>query len=318
MKALVTGGAGFTGKRLINNLLARGDKVKVIDKTKGDLAEIKDPALELIEGSIEDLEKVKQAVKDVEVIYHLAESFSSDPYEVLNADIKGMVNLLETAVENKVKHFLFASTHRVYGIPRYAPMDEEHPLHPEESRRPMYSISKLTREQIGLTYWRERELPFTVLRWWYSIDPTQPMQGKVLRAIIDNALKGTPIRLPDKGGGDFFLNEDATRAFQIATLNKKGYGQVFNLTSGAYITWLDLANVVLELTGSSSRLEPIPADEWKGDPAITMDTTLPFECNLDISKAERLIGYKPKYSPQEVRNMLKDSTKKLVEVRKKG
>nr|NIW94389.1 hypothetical protein [Phycisphaerae bacterium] len=96
------------------------------------------------------------------------------------------------------------------------------------------------------------------------------------------------------------------------------YGQVFNMTSGAYTTWLDLANVVLELTGSPSRLEPIPAAEWKGDPAITMDTTLPFECNLDISKAERLIGYKPKYSPQEVRNMLKDSTKKLVEVRKKG
>lgn len=318
MKALVTGAAGFTGRPLVDDLLARGIEVKALDKTIEALAELKNPALELIEGGIEDLKVVQQATKDVDVVYHLAETFSSSPYEVLDVDIKGIVNLLETAVEYGVKHFLFASTHRVYGKPRYIPMDEEHPLHPEESRRPMYSISKLAREQICLTYWQERELPVTVLRWWWSVDPTQPMQGKVLRAIVDNALKGEPIRLPDKGGGDFFLNEDATRAFQVATLNQKGYGQIFNMSSGAYVTWLDLANVVLELTGSSSRLEPIPANEWKGDPAITMDTSLPFECNLDINKAERLIGYKPKYRPQEVRNMLKDSTKKLVEVRKKG
>jgi len=318
MKALITGGAGFTGKRLINELLARGDKVKVLDKNLANLAEMKSPSVELVEGGIEDREKVKLAVKDAEVIYHLAETFSSDPYEVVDVDIKGMVNLLEAAVANKVKHFLFASTHRVYGKPRYAPMDEEHPLHPEESRRPLYSLSKLTREQIGLTYWREHELPFTVLRWWYSIDPTQPMQGKVLKAMIDNALKGEAIRLPDKGGGDFILNEDTVHGFLTATLNEKGFGQVFNTTSGAYITWLDLAKVVLELTASSSKLETIPADKWQGDPSITMDTTLPFECSLDTSKAKRLLGYKPTYSAQEVRNMLRDSTGKLVELRKQG
>lgn len=318
MKALITGGAGFTGKRLINELLARGDKVKVLDKNLANIAEMKSPSVELIEGGIEDREKVKLAVKDADVIYHLAETFSSDPYEVVDVDIKGLVNLLESAVENKVKHFLFASTHRVYGTPRYAPMDEEHPLHPEESRRPLYSLSKLTREQIGLTYWREHELPFTVLRWWYSIDPTQPMQGKVLKAMIDNALKGEVIRLPDKGGGDFILNEDTVRGFLTATLNEKGFGQVFNITSGAYITWLDLARVVLELTASSSKLETIPADKWQGDPSITMDTTLPFECSLDISKAKRLLGYKPTYSAQEVRHMLRDSTGKLVELRKQG
>ena len=90
------------------------------------------------------------------------------------------------------------------------------------------------------------------------------------------------------------------------------------MTSGAYITWLDLAKVVLELTASSSRLEAIPADKWQGDPSITMDATLPFECSLDISKAKCLLGYKPTYSAQEVRNMLRDSTGKLVELRKQG
>ncbi len=317
MKALVTGGAGFVGMKLVKDLLARNAEVKVLDKTRGELAELKNPALEIIEGGIEDREAVQRAVKDVDVIYHLAETFSSDPYEILDIDIKGNINLLESAVEHNAKHFFFVSTHRVCGKPRYVPVDEEHPLHPEESRRPLYSISKLTREQLCLTYWRERDLPATIFRWYYSISPDRAMQGRALTTLIDTALKGEPIRIPEKGGGDFFLVDDAVHAFRLATLNDKTYGETFNLSSGLYVTWRDLAELICELAGSSSQIQFVPAAEWKGDPSISSDPTLSLEYRLDISKAERLFRYKPMHSPEKVRNALRESANLLVQARKK-
>jgi len=318
MKALVTGGAGFIGMSLVNDLLARNTEVMVLDKTRGDLDALKNPALKIIEAGIEDRQAVQQAVQGIDVIYHLAETFSSDPYEIIDIDIRGNVNLLESAVENSVKQFFFVSTHRVCGRPRYIPMDEEHPLHPEESRRPMYSISKLTREQLCLTYWRERGLPATIFRWFYSISPDRAMQGRALTTLIDNALRNEPIKVPGKGGGDFFLADDAALAFRLATLNDKTYGETFNLSSGLYVSWREIAELVCQLAASSSKLEAVPAEEWQGDASFSSDPTLSFECALDISKAERLMGYKSGHSPEEVMDSLKKSANLLVQARKKG
>ena len=318
MKALVTGGAGFIGMNLVNDLLARDIEVRVIDKTGGDLETVKNPALDIIKASIEDRQAIQQAVRNIDVIYHLAETFSSDPYEILDIDIRGNVNLLEGAVENSVKHFFFISTHRVCGRPRYTPMDEEHPLHPEESRRPLYSISKLTREQLCLAYWREHGLPATIFRWFYSISPDRAMQGRALTTLIDSALNNAPIKVPEKGGGDYFLADDAVLAFRLATLNEKTYGQTFNLSSGLYLSWRQLAELVCQLAGSSSKLESVPVEEWKGDASFSSDPTLSFECGLDITKAERLMGYKPPHSQQEVLDSLKKSANLLVQTRKKS
>jgi UDP-glucose 4-epimerase len=318
MKALVTGGAGFVGMSLVNDLLARSIKVRVLDKTRGELDTLGNPSLEIIEAGIEDRQAVQQAVRDIDVIYHLAETFSDDPYEVIDVDIRGNINLLESAGKHNVKHFFFISTHRVYGKPRYTPMDEEHPLRPEESRRPMYSISKLTREQLCLTYWRERGLPVTIFRWFYSISPDRALQGRALTTLIDNALKNKPIKVPEKGGGDFFLADDAVLAFRLATLNDKAYGEAFNLTSGLYVSWREIAELVCELAASSSKLEAVPAEEWKGDASFSSDPTLSFECALDIGKAERLFGYKCGHSPEEVMDSLRKSANLLVQARKNG
>jgi len=316
MKVLVTGGAGFVGRSLVNDLLTRKNEVRVLDKTRGDLEAAKNPALDIIEAGIEDRQAVRQAVKDIDVVYHLAETFSSDPYEIIDIDIRGTVNLLESAAENSVKHFFFVSTHRVYGRPRHTPMDEEHPLRPEEARRPMYSISKLTREQLCLTYGRERGVPATIFRWFYSISPDRALQGRALTTLIDNALKNEPIKVPEKGGGDFFLVDDAVLAFRLATLNDKTYGETFNLTSGLYVSWREIAEMVCRLASSSSELDVVPAEEWKGDASFSSDPTLSFECALDISKAERLMGYKSGHSPDEVMDSLKTSADLLVQARK--
>ncbi len=314
MRILITGGAGFVGRSMVNDLLAHGVEVRVLDKTRGVLAELKSPALEIIEGGIEDQEAVQRAMKDVDVIYHLAETFSSRPREVLDIDVKGNVNLLETATECGIKHFLFASTNRVYGKPRYLPVDEEHPLHPEESGRALYAIFKLANEKLCLSYWREHNLPITIFRFWWSF--SHEIGERALRRLIDTALEGKPISVPEKAGGNFLHNDDAAVTFRLAMLNDKTYGGIFNLSSGTFTTWQELVELACELTNSSSRLELIPQEEWRGDTSFDTDKSIPYECNLDISDAERLIGYKPKYTPCEVKGLLREAMNRLVLARK--
>jgi nucleoside-diphosphate-sugar epimerase len=252
MRILVTGGAGFVGSSVVSDLVARGIEVRVIDKARGAPSALRNATLEVIEGGIEDRETVQQAMKGMDVVYHLADTFSSESDEVLDIDVKGNINLLETASACGIKHFLFASTHRVYGRPKYLPIGEDHPLNPEESGRALYAIFKLANEKLCLWYWREHGLPVTIFRFWWSFG--HETGGRALRTLIDTALKGQPIRVPQEAGGNFLHNEDAARAFYSATLNDKAYGEVFNISSGTFTTWQELAELVCDLTNSSSEL----------------------------------------------------------------
>jgi len=316
MKILVTGGAGFIGSAIVKELVASGVEVRVIDKVRGSLDELKSPGLEIIEGGIEDKATVQKVTRDIDVIYHLAETFSSKPYEVVDIDVKGNINLLAAAVENNVKHFLFASTHRVYGRPRYLPVDENHPLNPEESGRALYAIFKIANEKLCRHYWQEHGLPVTIFRFWWSF--SQNIGGKALRNAIDTALKGDIIRVPGQAGGNFLHNDDAIRAFQLATLNQNAYGEVFNISSGELITWQQLVEFACQLTDSSSKIEVTPPQDWHGDASIGTDRSIPYECNLDISKARKLIGFEPKYSTPELESLLKEAISELVKTRKKN
>jgi nucleoside-diphosphate-sugar epimerase len=314
MRILVTGGAGFMGSTLVRDLVAREVEVRVLDKEKGALADLKARNLEIFEGRIENREAVKHAMEDVDIVYHLAESYSRQPYEVLDIDVKGNINLLEEAAEHGIKHFLFSSTHRVYGKPRYLPINEEHPLNAEESGRALYAICKLANEKLCLHYYRERSLPITIFRLWWAF--SSEIGGRALRNVIDTALKGGLIRIPEEAGGSFLHNDDLVGAFRSATLEDKAYGEVLNLSSGAFISWQELAQLVRELTDSSSQLELVPRESWTADVSIGDDQSIPYVCDLDITKAERLIGYKPKYSAQQLRGLLREAVNGLVLARK--
>jgi UDP-glucose 4-epimerase len=316
MRVLVTGGAGFIGNSVVSDLLDRGIQVRVIDKSKGALAAGANANLEVVEAGIEDREAVQQAMQGIDVVCHLADTFSSKPHEVLNIDVKGNINLLDTAAAFRVSHFLFASTHRVYGRPRYVPLDENHPLNPEESGRALYAVFKLANEKLCLWYWREHGLPVTIFRFWWSFGYN--IGGKALRNLIDTALKGQPIRVPKEAGGNFLHNEDAASAFYLAMLNDKAYGETFNLSSGVFTSWQRLAELVCDLTGSSSELALVPRDEWHGDVSVGTDGSIPYMCNFDISKVERLIGYRPKYSAHEMEGLVRDAVSRLVLARRES
>jgi len=312
MKVLVAGGAGFVGTSVVSDLLAHGIEVRVIDRAQGPGPG--KTSLEVIQGGIEDRETVQRAMSGIDVVYHLADTFSTEIDTTLNTDVRGNSHLLEAALEYGVRHFIFASTHRVYGRPRYSPIDEVHPLNPEESGRALHAIFKLANEKLCLWYWQERGLPVTIFRFWWSFG--HEIGGRALRTLIDTALKGEPVRVPLEAGGSFLHNDDAALAFSLATLNEKASGEAFNLSSGTFTTWQELAELVCQLTESTSSLELVPREAWLGDASIGSDRSVPYICNLDIGKAEHLIGYRPKYNSRELGYLLQGAVSRLVVARR--
>jgi nucleoside-diphosphate-sugar epimerase len=179
-KVLVTGGAGFVGSRLAKALLRKGLAVKVLDIQHGLLTGESNPNLEFVgvasdelRGGMVDEAIAKQAVEDVDVIYHLAINWDGATWagahslaDRFDANIRGTLNLLDAAKSNGVKQFLFASSCAVYGEAESSSIDEETVCKPETSPQHLsaYGIMKLTTEKLSLMYYHHYGLPVTSFR----------------------------------------------------------------------------------------------------------------------------------------------------------
>jgi UDP-glucose 4-epimerase len=276
-RILVTGGAGSCGVYLTDSLLRNGYSVTVLDKDTESLRDRKDKGLILIEGILEDRETVKKAVKGADAVIHLAWSFTTDPMEVLDVDLKGHINLLEEMDEQKTGHLVYTSTAVVYGKPRYSPIVEE-------ARKPLYGIAKAAAEKLCLMYWKERGLPATVIRFWWAFG--DDIGGRHLREMLRTAAAGEPLEFPGDSGGSFLYLQDFEQGVQKCLFKPAAYGQTFNLAT-VYITWDEVAGIVREVTASTSEIRSIPSSEWKGS-AFLAD---PWE--LDDTLARQLVGYAP-------------------------
>jgi UDP-glucose 4-epimerase len=235
-KVLVTGGAGLIGSRLVCALLKQGRKVRVLDTRYGELGgEKADTNLEFIgiggdslRGGIADKRMVDEWVRDVEVVYHLAINWDGASWrhtlplaDLFDANIRGTLNLLEAARSRDLKHFIFSSSAAVYGETertitlkhgaRKERVDEESACRPElwdGDPGPAYAILKLTTEKLCLMYYHRYGLPVTVFRVEY-------------------------VFVGEKELGDHanIHVDDVVSAFILAAMNKKTYGQIFNLAN---------------------------------------------------------------------------------------
>ena len=295
MKILITGGAGSCGRHLTASLLSQGHHVRVIDKDVGFLQSIEDRRLTLIPAGVEDRESLKSAVEGVDAVLHLAWSFSEDPLEVLEHDLKGHLYLLEEMASRKVSHLIYTSTAVVYGKPQYSPIDEKHPLVVEEARKPLYGIAKAAAEKLCLMYGKGKGSPATIVRFWWAYG--EEIGGKHLREMLKIASAGDPLTVPADSGGSFLHMADLTRGMERCLLNPKAYGQTFNFST-VYVTWEEVAEMVREATGSRSKIRCIPREEWTGS-AFLAD---PWELS-DVA-ARELLGYSP-MEPSRARASLK-------------
>ena len=298
MKFLITGGAGSVGQALTRSLLEKDHSVRVLDKKADQLQLLDHQSFEQIKGEIEDPSAVSGAVKGIDVIVHLAWSFSDEPMELLASDLKGHILLLEAAAAEKVSHFFYTSTAVVYGKPVKSPITEEDPCLVEDARKPFYGIAKLTAEKFLLAYFRSKALPVTIFRFWWSYG--EEIGGRHLRDLIKLAQAGEPLTVPDDAGGSFLHVDDLTNALLIALQKPETFGEIFNLST-LFLSWEEVARIIIEVTNSSSPLEVIPAKEWKGAPFLA------DAWKLRTAKAERVFAYRPTLSPSEARQRLKEA-----------
>lgn len=301
MKILVIGGNGSVGRELVPYLLARDHRVVVLDKAVGALQALAGHGLQLVAGAVEDAAKVAEATRDVDVIIHLAWSFADDPKALLEEDLRGHLLLLDAAKDRKVRHFIYTSTAVVYGKPVRVPIDEDHPLRVLEARKPAYGLAKEFAEKLTLLAAKTQNIPATIFRFWWAFG--EEIGGRHLREMLQTAASGQPLTVPADCGGSFLSMEDFNRAVELVLLNPASFGQIFNLTS-AYVTWEEVARMVLEVTRSAGGVQVVPAAEWQGA------VFLADRWELDGRRIRDRLCFTPSKDPARVREALRNAIAK--------
>jgi len=309
-KVLVTGGGGFIGSRLVQALLKKECKVKVLDVQPGLLKQEANPNLELIgigsndlHGGMSNKSLVEEAVKDVDVIYHLAINWDGHTWshtlplaDLFDANIRGTLNLLEAAKSQGVRHFLFSSSVAVYGETESLSIDEETVCKPElwsGGPGPAYGIMKFTAERLCLMYHHHYGLPATAFRIEVVFDDNEVQF--LGRSTVNDVIKGETMEAIEGDGFATIHVDEIVRAFLTATLNKNAYGQVFNLSNPAtYMTNRELYQFLIELTGSKSEIKLITD-------SMRRSSSSPPE---SIEKIQRMLGWKPQKTKEDVKKAI--------------
>ncbi len=297
-KILVTGGTGFIGSHLSEALVKNGYSVRVFDRYNpnynlGNLKNSKYKSkIDFVFGDIRDYDSVVKAVKNCDIIFHLAAligipySYHS-PSAYIKTNIEGTYNILEAAKNLKTKKIFITSTSEVYGSAKYLPIDEEHPLQPQSP----YSASKISADALSIAYFNSFDLPVNILRPFNTYGPRQSQ-----RAIIPSLIKQI-LKIEKKGKifvgnvhprREFNFVEDVCAAFLNAMKLKK-YGQIINIGNGYDISIKQLINIIsmimnkkVEIKISKKRKRPQKSEVKR--------------LSSSTRKTKKLLNWKPKYS----------------------
>ncbi len=316
-RVLVTGGAGFIGSHLVDRLIERNEVVVLDDFSSGSIDNIKHnmkrDGFTLIKGDILDKSTVKEAVRDVDVVFHQAavvgvKHYVENPLRVLTTNVFGTHNLIDASLENGVEKFVFASTSEIYGKNDNIPLSEEdnRVLGPTNIARWCYSTSKAIDEHFLFAYREEYGFPVVILRYFNVYGPRQGTSdySGVIPIFIRRVLRGESPLIHGDGNQTraFIYVSDAVEATLLAASKSEAVGTVFNVGSMEEVTINQLARLIIELAGATEvKPRHIPHNEFYGPSYEDIRRRVP-----DIRKAERILGFKPKTS-------LKDGLKKTIE-----
>ena len=259
IKYLVTGGTGFIGSALVKRLLEEGSQVRVLDNgLRGDRGRLKDVAkrIELIDGDIRDIKTVQEACRGVDAVCHLAflngtEFFYSNPELVLEIGVKGMVNVLDACIQNRVRELILASSSEVYQTPPKTPTDETAPLSIPDPLNPRYSYAggKIISELLAINYGRKHFDRVVIFRphnvygpdmGWEHVIPQLSLRMKEIAA----KHPGKKVDFPIQGSGQetraFIFIDDFTRGL-MQVIKKGDHLGIYHIGTMDEVTIKDVA-----------------------------------------------------------------------------
>ena len=292
-RCLVTGGAGVIGSNLTTTLLNHGHEVVVVDDlSSGDKGHI-DPRCIFVNDSILNRPVLHDLFEKHKFthVFHLAAFFANQksvafPEKDLNVNCQGIINLIEEVVQSKkhgrFRQLIYTSSSAIYGKVSGKIVEQRLP-----APQTPYAVSKLAGEHYLSCYHQLYNIPFTCFRLFNCYGPGEfpgPFRN-VIPNFIHAALKGEPLPLTGEGQEtrDFTFIDDVMKGLLLSMDNEKSFSKIYNLASGKATKIVDLANMIIELSGSSSKLVKRNRRDWDD---------IPHRCgSIDLIIDD--LGYKP-------------------------
>jgi nucleoside-diphosphate-sugar epimerase len=289
-RVLVTGGAGFIGSNLVRALLERGDDVRVLDNfSTGNRANLESLDVEIVEGELRSYERVHNAVRGTEVVYHLGALGSvprsvQDPLTSSAVNVEGTLNVLLAARDEGVRRVVFSSSASVYGSRLQLPAAEDTPPDPISP----YGVAKLAAERYCISFSRVYEsFESVVLRYFNVFGPRQSPFSQYAAGVplfITAIAGGRPITVYGDGeqSRDFTFVGNVVDATMRAGEADGASGEIFNVAAGSPASVNTVADTIGEILGKPVEkrfVAPRPGDirnSW-----------------ADLSKAEKILGFRP-------------------------
>jgi nucleoside-diphosphate-sugar epimerase len=296
MKALVTGGGGFIGSNLVRALLERGDDVRVLDNfSTGNRANLEGLDVEIVEGELRSYERVHNAVRGTEVVYHLGALGSvprsvQDPLTSSAVNIEGTLNVLLAARDEGIRRVVYSSSTSVYGSTRQLPTTEDTPPDPISP----YGVAKLAAERYCVSFSRVYDsLETVVLRYFNVFGPRQSPSSQyaaVVPLFVTAIAEGRPVTIHGDGeqSRDFTYVANVVDATLLAEAADGANGEIFNIANGTPASVNALADTIGSILGKPVAKEHLPRragdirDSW-----------------ADLGKSVGILGYQPETSLEE-------------------
>ena len=337
-RVLITGGAGFIGSHLADELLSRGKNVRALDnlcsQVHGSCAmrpEYLCPEVEVMRGDVRDADAVRRALRDVDCVVHLAArvGVGQSMYQIADyasVNQMGTAVLMEALIEQPVQRLVVASSMSIYGEGRYrdsqgqvhddvernverlavgdwdprsADGEPLEPLVTPEGKAPrlasVYALSKYDQERMALIVGAAYKIPTVALRFFNVYGPRQALSNPytgVLAIFASRLLNGRPPLIYEDGQQrrDFVSVHDVATACRLALECPQAAGQVFNIGSGRSVTVRELAERLMQITGTQDVGLSITGEYRLGDVR---------HCFADMSRARQVLGYTPQVSLDE-------------------
>lgn len=310
-KALITGGTGFTGSHLAKRLLEKGWDVVILTRPASNFLPLKEMGADVLIGDVRDRVAVDKAVKDVDLIFHIAAAFreaklSDEVYRDVN--VEGTRNILEAGVRYGVRRTIHCSTIGVHGDVGSTPASEDSLFKPDD----VYQKTKLEGELLARHYFQEKNAPVVVVRPCGIYGPGDMRFLKLFRAIAKK-------RFVMIGDGETLWHpvyiDDLITGFELAAGKEGILGEVFIIGGEKYLSLNELVSKIASVLGVSPPRRHIPIAPVKIAGVVCEYLFRPFGFEppihrrrvdffsksraFDISRAKKILGYSPKYDIDE-------------------